>query len=296
METRLIKEFLDLSTSLNYSSTARDLHISQSTLSKHIAAMEKELDARLFVRDSHSVRLTSAGRVFANRAAIIMREYEDALKALDDVKSSIQSTLSVGYILASPVRLVSEACRLFKQSNPEVRLSVYSMEPEEIVEAARNGEIDMGITMILTDAVPADMVFNELERERFGVLVDDCHQLARKQSVSMEDLAGERLLVPNPVAFPLISTVTSSRVREKLPLARIVEETSSLGGIGPLISANGYIALTYGCILRFFTEGYSFIPLDDFDITAAIGPLWKDSRENPNILRFVSCLNKAANQ
>ena len=66
MDISVLREFLDLTRSLNYSASARRLQIAQSTLSKHVGSLEKEVGARLFVRDSHSVRLTSAGKVFAS--------------------------------------------------------------------------------------------------------------------------------------------------------------------------------------------------------------------------------------
>ena len=294
MDVAHIGEFLRLSQNLNYSATAKELSITQSTLSKHISALEQELGARLFVRDSHSVRLTTAGRVFAERASGVLKSLEEAIDAVRDVNASISSTLSVAFIMAAPQRQIADACKLFRESAPDVRLSVCSMEPEEVVEALRDGIIDMGVTMVLTDSVPHDMVFNVMERERFGALVDRNHPVAGKESIEARDLAGETLLIPSPAAFPTIAQVTAQKLKEVFPGFNIVKETSSLGGIGPLIVANNYVALTYSCTTRFFTEGYSFVPLTDFDIKAAIGSLWKESRENASIDLMVKCLEKAS--
>ena len=296
MDIAILKEFQDLAASLNYSSTAKRLNIAQSTLSKHIAALEKELDTRLFVRDSHSVRLTGAGRAFSERIAVVLADYDCALDAIADVKASINSTLDIGFIMAAPQRLIADACRLFKQRQPGVRLNVYSMEPEEVIDAVRKGKIDLGITMLLVDSVPADVVFNIAEREQYGALVDNRHPLASRSEITCADLLGERLLVPNPDAFPVMAATTTREIKKVLGNADIIEETSDLGCIGPIVSANNYVALTYSCTLRFFTEGYTFVPLSDFDIKAAIGPMWKESRENEGIYLFMRCLDEAAAQ
>lgn len=294
MDILVLREFLDLTRSLNYSASARHLQISQSTLSKHISALEKEIDTRLFVRDSHSVRLTGAGKVFASKIEEVVSAYDDALAAVNDMKISLTSRLDVGFIVAAPQRLVADACRLFKSKAPEVKLGVFPMEPEAVIQSVKNGELDLGITIVLTDAIPADMSFSIVERQQFGALVDDRHPLARREAIKTSDLAGERLLIPNPASFPTMGSITSARLLRMFPHVDIAEETNGLAGIGPLLTANDYVALTYSCTQRFFKEGYTFIPIQDLDIQAAIGMIRKDSRENEAIDLFAKCLHEVA--
>ena len=66
MNTEHIKEFVLLASNLNFSKAAEDSFISQSSLSKHIRILEKELGAQLFIRTTRSIMLTEAGNhVFA---------------------------------------------------------------------------------------------------------------------------------------------------------------------------------------------------------------------------------------
>ena len=62
MELRQLKYFLKLAETLNFSSAAKELFITQSTLSQQILNLEREFDQPLFVRNSHEVQLTEAGR------------------------------------------------------------------------------------------------------------------------------------------------------------------------------------------------------------------------------------------
>jgi DNA-binding transcriptional LysR family regulator len=290
MDISVLREFLDLTRSLNYSASARRLQIAQSTLSKHVSSLEKEVGARLFVRDSHSVRLTSAGKVFASKISDVISAYDDAIEAVNDIRVSFMSKLDIGFIVAAPPRSVADACRVFKVKAPGVKLGMYPMEPEEVVQAVESGDIDLGITIVITDAVPRDMSFFLMERQLFGALVDNRHPIARKGAITMADLAGERLLIPSPASFPIMGSITSARLLKAFPNIDIAEETHGLAGIGPLLTANNYVALTYNCTLRFFKEGYTFVPLTDIDIQAAIGMIRKDSRENEAIDLFSKCL------
>lgn len=96
MRMDILKEFTSLARNLNFSTTARELYITQSTLGKHIALLEKELGAVLFARDSHKVELTEAGTLFLEDAAPIVRAYDLALEHLDAYKNRTPSRLRVG--------------------------------------------------------------------------------------------------------------------------------------------------------------------------------------------------------
>lgn len=83
MRIQTLYEFLVLSEKLNFTETAKGFFLSQSVLSDHITKLEKELSAKLFIRDKHSVRLTEEGRIFKEDAARIVADYEGALEQLD---------------------------------------------------------------------------------------------------------------------------------------------------------------------------------------------------------------------
>ncbi|MCD8316258.1 MAG: LysR family transcriptional regulator, partial [Eggerthellaceae bacterium] len=58
------EEFIELCNTLNFNAAAKALSMSQSSLTKHIQALENDLSVKLFERDKHSVTLTSQGEVF----------------------------------------------------------------------------------------------------------------------------------------------------------------------------------------------------------------------------------------
>ena len=72
MELRQLKYFLKLAETLNFSSAAKELFITQSTLSQQILNLEREFDQPLFVRNSHEVQLTEAGRLLMPKKASML--------------------------------------------------------------------------------------------------------------------------------------------------------------------------------------------------------------------------------
>ena len=78
MTPERLYEFWVLSKTLNYNKAAEQLFLNQSLLSKHIAAMEKELNTQLFLRTSHEVTLTEAGKMLARQAEEIISRCDQA--------------------------------------------------------------------------------------------------------------------------------------------------------------------------------------------------------------------------
>lgn len=68
METSYLREFVTVADCGSFTAAARELHLTQSTLSKHIALLEREFGADLFVRDRNGVTPTEAGGVLYDRA------------------------------------------------------------------------------------------------------------------------------------------------------------------------------------------------------------------------------------
>lgn len=293
MDVSILREFYELSHDLNYATASRRLFISPSTLTRHIQSLEKELDIRLLVRDSHSVRLTTAGRLFSERVGRVLVEYDNAIRAISELENGISATMSIGFIPEVTAGYVTEACELFRAKRPEVKLSVFSMEVERVLQAVREGSIDLGITLCLMDALPEGMEMRILEQERFGILVRRGSGLSLKESVSAADLDGKKALVPSPASFPTIARITSARLKKAAPNIQIVEEMNGIGSMAPLLKINDLFALTYECVARYYPDDFRFVPMRDIDIKAVIGAFWKTSRENANIEPFIECVEAA---
>lgn len=77
METTYLHEFAKVADCGSFTAAARELHLTQSTLSKHVALLEREFGADLFVRDRSGVSLTEAGGVLYAQA----RQVEKLLRA-----------------------------------------------------------------------------------------------------------------------------------------------------------------------------------------------------------------------
>jgi len=86
MEMKQVKYFLTVAELGSFSAAADNLYISQSSLSKQIMALEKELGFALFDRSKRMIVLTEAGATFRKYARRLHDEYEEMLDNLKQYK------------------------------------------------------------------------------------------------------------------------------------------------------------------------------------------------------------------
>jgi DNA-binding CsgD family transcriptional regulator len=120
METRYLQEFVAVAQEGSFTGAARGLHLTQSTLSKHIAALEREFSAELFVRERAGIRLTHAGEALYHGAVQVLRQLAQTArdvracgtKGWDTGDGTIRPTdAAVGRIVPSPVSHTDVALR-----------------------------------------------------------------------------------------------------------------------------------------------------------------------------------------
>ena len=119
METAYLHEFAKVADCGSFTAAARELHLTQSTLSKHVALLEREFGADLFVRDRSGVSLTEAGGVLyaqARQMEKLLRATELLVRAARDGQGSagagVAGATACDTALRCKCRLAAERCGL----------------------------------------------------------------------------------------------------------------------------------------------------------------------------------------
>ena len=97
MELRVLRYFLTVAKEQSFTKAAEQLHITQPTLSRQLAAFEEELGTKLFVvRKGKSVTLTEEGILLKRRALEILDLEERTLEELKRADELIEGTVTIG--------------------------------------------------------------------------------------------------------------------------------------------------------------------------------------------------------
>ena len=137
--------FISIARTQSFSSTARELRISQQAVSKHIRALEEELGFPLFLRSYQTVRLTKAGEqmlsYFVARENLTNELYERFRSSQNIRPLRIACTQWLSFPL-----WFRKAAADFGKLHPGIQLLCYDLNTEEMAAALQNDEIDLLLT------------------------------------------------------------------------------------------------------------------------------------------------------
>ena len=194
MELRQLKYFVETAQTLNFSEAARNLYVTQSTLSQQIKTLEEELGTALFQRDSHSVSLTESG---ASLLPLAIRTLQDAMSCKDkirDLQNMLSGELNIGVTYTfSPI--LTEAIKEFIKQYPNIKLNVFYKTMEELMDMLRHRSVDFVL------AFRPSHPFEEIEshnlfEDQLSVIMRDDHPLASRTTLGLKALENYRLAIP----------------------------------------------------------------------------------------------------
>lgn len=194
MTTQQLQAFVAVAERRQLTEAARQLGLSQPTLSRQVQALEKELGARLLTRTARGVVLTDAGVKFLGHA----REALDALRAgtteLHELTQSPRGPVSLGTLPTVGAYLLPPLLQAFGKRFPEVRLRVAEALAPELEERVASGELDLAVLTLPLSRV--DLVTQKLWEEPFVLMVPRGHRLGQsKRPVQLSEVAGEPLVM-----------------------------------------------------------------------------------------------------
>ena len=183
---------------LNLTETARALHTSQPGVSKAIIELEEELGVEIFARHGKRLkRVTEPGEHVLKSIELIMREVGNLRRIGEQFSAQDSGTLSIAtthtqarYVLPQPVARLREAF-------PKVNVSLHQGSPDQVARMVLEEVAEIGIaTESLTQY--DDLVTLPCYEWQHMLVMPNDHPLARKEHITLEDLAQEPLITYHP--------------------------------------------------------------------------------------------------
>lgn len=172
------------------SAAARELGLTQPTVSAHIAALERRYGVELFHRLGRRVDLSEFGELLHEITLRGFRAEREALALLRQARESYAGRL---HLCAVGPYNVMPLVRRFRERWPAVQLAVSIGDSREIVARVRDHRGDIGMPL---HAVDDDAMFcRPWRRQRLMVFAPRAHRLAARTSVELADLDGEEFVV-----------------------------------------------------------------------------------------------------
>lgn len=276
-----LRAFHFVATSGGYSQAAREMAISQSTLSGQVKQLEAIAGVVLFERGPRGVRLTADGEALYEVTARLF-------SALSEAGRMLKSRQSEG----GRLRLASDGTahslpilRALRRRRPKLVFSIQLHNSDSVIEQVAQYRADVGITA----QMPTDSRFHvqPLTTMKVGVFLPKNHPWVHRRSVSVKDLQG----------LPFVLRERGSRTREvfeqnlaahDVTLGDIIE-VSSRDGVRETVAA-GFGFGVIGDIEFGFDTRLHFLPLRDASIAINEFVVCLDERRRmPMIAEFFRC-------
>ena len=193
MEIRILRYFLEIAREENMTRAAESLHVSQPSLSKQMKELECELGKKLFRRGTSGIHLTDEGMLLRKRAEDILDMVDkttDEFKALNEVTGG---DVYIGCAESWQIRHLAGVIKEFRKQYPNLRTHILSGDTEQVAERLDKGLLDFAVIV----EPPNLAKYNYIElpgSDVWGVVMRRDCELAKKKSVTIDDLAGLDLI------------------------------------------------------------------------------------------------------
>jgi DNA-binding transcriptional LysR family regulator len=154
-----LQSFVAVARTLSFTLAAASLNLRQSTVSEHVRKLEASCGTRLFIRDTHSVRLTADGEAMIGFARSILDTNDRALRhfARPDLSGSVRLGVTEDVVLAG----LPELLRQFRTEHPRVGLELTVGLSENLREKLELGLLDLAFIKRRTGERQGELVWRE---------------------------------------------------------------------------------------------------------------------------------------
>src|SRR5574338_568337 len=248
MDIKQIHYFLSIVETGSFSAAADDLYISQSSLSKQIIALEKDIEVQLFDRSKRQIALTDAGKVFHKHALNFHRIHESMLLDLRDFRKT-SASLSIAAIPVIAQYGITSYVAQFKRLYPKINLNLDEREASTVLPALSQHKYDLAF--VRDYGIDTDQYATlEVVKDRMMVAVSRNHPMANRKSVSLAELSDENFIMFNKgtLVYELAITACQSEGFEPRVFYSSLRGSSIIG----LVASNSGVALIMEKVLDYY--------------------------------------------
>lgn len=195
MDLRVLRYFLMVAREQSFTKAARQLNITQPTLSRQLAALEEELGVRLFDRGGHSITLTNEGLLLKRRALEIIDLEDRIVSEFKGGNASVEGMITIGCGEFMAVELLAGICKSYKEKYPLVRFTIHTGTADTISDMMNKGLVDVGLFLEPVDTQGLDYIRIQ-GSDHWVVTMRADDPLAAKEAITREDLLKLPLILP----------------------------------------------------------------------------------------------------
>lgn len=268
MELRDIQYIMHVATHGKINRAAEALGITQPALTKALARIERELGARLFVREPRGVALTPVGDIFMRHARRLHYSLAEVKREVGEFVGGTAGHLNVGVAPAISDTCFVKACLSLLSTAPQATMRIVTGMNDMLIPAVRSGELDLAISGV-ADQPPPGLAQEVFAHENFFPVVGRSHPLFRRRKAVGLDRLGKLRWVLSPAGVLSRQALNRAFVEAGLPPPSAIVEANSVSTMLSLVCESDFIGFVPQSALR--TAGR----IKSLSVVNPTAPMWR---------------------
>jgi DNA-binding transcriptional LysR family regulator len=281
MDLTAIDVFLNLAAELHFGRTAERAGLPQPRVSRIIRELESQVGGALFDRTSRCVRLTPLGAHLRDSVSKPYADLRTAINEARDIARGVTGVLRIGALTTTAGPALTRLVEAFERCSRACRLTVSEVDLLDSYGALRTNQVDVLFTWLVIDEtdIVAGPVLDLCPRV---VAVPAGHQLARRSSVSIEDIADYAVPWCGPPFPPALMDAFNPRATPSGRPIRRAYLAKTISEIVQEVAFGRVVHITVEGIAVFRRPDIATIPVHDMP-PLPLGLAWRRADENQRI-------------
>lgn len=193
MELTRLRIFAHCAENLNFSQTAREMHISQPTVSHHIKLLEQEAGVSLFERSGGGLQLTEEGRAMLPWVRKLLREAMRLDQMVASLQDNIVGHLRIACSTTTGKYILPQFAARFHERHKRVHVSILRCTAEDVVPSLMEEEANLGV--VSYDACTGDLECQGFFRDHIILIAPPDHPWAAGELIEPYELIDQPIIV-----------------------------------------------------------------------------------------------------
>lgn len=298
MDLSYLHEYIIFSNYMNVSAASRRLHVSQPTLSNHIASLEKELDVKL-LNHANPLSLTVPGKLFVTRASELLDHYNSIVSEVREADSAVLDlNIAIDSTETAPHHTLVARCYQLCDQDPNFFVHYQECRENTAAAALKNPALDC--VAVYLQPIPSDLETGVVYRRvpsmfpnKLLISLDKRHPLAARESVRWADLAD----MSYPLAdgyFRLWASSTRAALEQNMADPKIVPVALEVQSFIRSLGVNDFQLFDEGCkniLLLQLDERRVMVPLDEPKAFSECYIAYNPDRVSPALKKLLAYLD-----
>lgn len=192
MNIRKMSIFYETANCLNMSKVAKEMFVSQPSISQSISEIESELNVKLFDRIGKKLYLTHEGEIFFEYTRRILNIYEEAIHTVKDSADKNRGKIVIGASITIGIYMMPYIIKKFNEEMPNIEISLVIDSQSNLENLISHNKVDMAF--LESPSSSNEIILREICKDELVFISGLNHDWKNKQYLDKEDLIDKTLI------------------------------------------------------------------------------------------------------